>query len=134
MIGFAVQTVGTAIALWLTALIYPQISFGPNAGIGGVLVVAIVVGLANALIKPILKILSFPLSLMTLGLSALIVNAVLLLGVAWVTKELKVAFEVGGFPDKGFSVDAIVAAVVGAVILSVVSLLIGRLPFLKTSR
>jgi putative membrane protein len=133
MIGFAVETVGTAIALWLTSLIYPDISFGKDATVGGVLVVAIVVGVANGLVKPVLKILSLPLSMMTLGLSGLLVNAVVLLGVAWAAGQLKIPFVVGGFPGS-FSFTTIVAAIVGAAVLSIVSLLIGLLPFVKTSR
>ncbi|HEY7827908.1 MAG TPA: phage holin family protein [Candidatus Limnocylindrales bacterium] len=133
MIGFAAQTIGTAIALWLTSLIYAEISFGKDASAGEVLVVAIVVGLANALVKPVLKLLSLPLSMMTLGLSGLLVNAVVLLGVAWVAGELKIPFVVGGFPGS-FSTTTIVAAIAGAAVLSIVSLLIDLLPFVKTSR
>jgi putative membrane protein len=135
MIGFAAQTIGTAIALWLTSLIYAEISFGKDASAGEVLVVAIVVGLANALVKPVLKLLSLPLSMMTLGLSGLLVNAVVLLGVAWVAGELKIPFVVGGFPPvSNFSITTVVAAIVGAAVLSMVSLLIDLLPFVKTSR
>jgi putative membrane protein len=133
MIGFAVETVGTAIALWVTSLLYSEINFGKDASIGGILVVAIVVGLANALIKPVLKILSFPLSIMTLGLSGLLVNAVVLLGVAYATEQLKVNFTVGHFPPT-IDTTTLGAALIGAVILSVVSLAIGLLPFMKTSR
>jgi len=133
MIGFAVETIGTGIALWVTSLLYTEISFGKDASIGGVLIVAIVVGLANALIKPILKILSLPLSLLTLGLSALVVNAVVLLGVAWATEQLKVNFTVGNFPPT-IDTTSLGAALIGAVILSLVSLAIGLLPFMKTSR
>jgi putative membrane protein len=133
MIGFAVQTIGTAIALWVTSLVYSEISFGKDASPAGILIVAIVVGLANALVKPVLKILSLPLSIVTLGLSGLIVNAIVLLGVAWATEQLKVNFTVGNFPPT-IDLDSIIAAVVGAVILSVVSLAIGFLPFMKTSR
>lgn len=134
MIGFAVETVGTAIALWLTSLVYTDISFGKSPVIWHIVVVAIVVGLANALVKPVLKILSFPLSMMTLGLSGLLVNGVVLLGVAWVAEHLKITFTIGGFPGHGLSTTAIAAAVIGAVVLSVVSLAIGLLPFMKTSR
>jgi len=133
MIGFAVETIGTAIALWLTSLVYSDISFGRHPEALSVILVAIVVGLANALVKPVLKILSFPLSLMTLGLSGLIVNAVVLLGVAYVAEKLKVTFIVGHFPPT-IDTTTVAAAVIGAVVLSVVSLGIGLLPFMKTSR
>jgi len=134
MIGFAVETVGTAIALWLTSLVYTDISFGKSPEVWHIVLVAVVVGLANALVKPVLKILSFPLSMMTLGLSGLLVNGVVLLGVAWVAGKLKLAFTIGGFPGHGLSTTAIAAAVIGAIVLSVVSVGIGLLPFMKTSR
>ena len=133
MIGFAVEIVGTAIALWLTSLIYTDISFGKSPEIWHVVVVAVVVGVANALVKPVLKILSFPLSVMTLGLSGLFVNGVVLLGVAWVAEKLKITFIIGHFPHT-IDTTTIAAAVIGAVVLSVVSVGIGLLPFMKTSR
>jgi Predicted membrane protein len=134
MIGFAVETVGTALALWLTSLIYTDISFGKHPEIWSVVVVAVIVGLANALVKPVLKALSFPLSLLTLGLSGLIVNGLVLLGVAWAAEKLKITFTVGGFPTHSIDTTAVAAAVIGAIVLSVVSLLIGLIPVVKTSR
>ena len=133
MIGFATETIGTALALWVTTLVYSDISFGKHAEVWWVIVVAVVIGLANALVKPVLKILSFPLSMMTLGLSGLLVNGVVLLGVAWVAEKLKITFIIGHFPHT-IDTTTIAAAVIGAVVLSVVSVGIGLLPFMKTSR
>ena len=118
----------------MTSLVYSDISFGKHPEIWRVLVVAVVIGLANALVKPVLKILTFPVSLLTLGLSGLVVNAVVLLGVAFVAEKLKITFTIGGLPDPRSTRRRIAAAVIGAVVLSVVSLLIGLLPFMKTSR
>jgi putative membrane protein len=133
MIGFATETIGTALALWVTTLVYSDISFGKNPEVWSVIVVAVVIGLANALVKPALKILTFPVSLITLGLSGLIVNGVVLLGVAYIAEKLKITFTIGHFPHT-IDTTTIAAAVIGAVVLSVVSLLIGLLPFIKTSR
>lgn len=133
MIGFAVETIGTAVALWVTSLVYSDISFGKHPEIWAVVVVAIVVGLANALVKPVLKILTLPVSLVTLGLSGLVVNGVVLLGVAFIAEKLKITFTIGHFPHT-IDTTTIAAAVIGAVVLSVVSLVIGLLPFMKTSR
>ena len=133
MIGFATETIGTALALWVTTLVYSDISFGKHPEVWSVLVVAVVIGLANALVKPVLKILTLPVSLITLGLSGLIVNAVVLLGVAYIAEKLKITFTIGHFPHT-IDTTTIAAAVIGAVVLSVVSLLIGLLPFMKTSR
>jgi len=133
MIGFAIETIGTAVALWVTSLVYSDISFGKHPEAWAVVVVAVVVGLANALVKPVLKILTLPISLMTLGLSGLIVNGVVLLGVAYVAEQLKLTFKVGHFPPT-LDTTTIGAAIIGAIVLSVVSLAIGLLPFMKTSR
>ena len=133
MIGFAIETIGTAVALWVTSLVYSDISFGKHTEAWAVVVVAVVVGLANALVKPVLKILTLPISLMTLGLSGLIVNGVVLLGVAYVAEQLKLTFKVGHFPPT-LDTTTIGAAIIGAIVLSVVSLAIGLLPFMKTSR
>jgi putative membrane protein len=133
MIGFATETIGTALALWVTTLVYSDISFGKHPEVWSVIVVAVVIGLANAMVKPALKILTFPVSLITLGLSGLIVNGVVLLGVAYIAEKLKITFTIGHFPHT-IDTTTIAAAVIGAVVLSVVSLLIGLLPFIKTSR
>jgi uncharacterized membrane protein YvlD (DUF360 family) len=58
---------------------------------------------------------------------------VVLLGVAYIAEKLKITFTIGHFPHT-IDTTTIAAAVIGAVVLSVVSLLIGLLPFIKTSR
>ncbi len=133
MIGFILTAVGTGVALYVTALLYSGISFGADVKPLSILIVAAIFGLANTVIKPIVKALSLPLTILTFGMFGLLVNGALLLALAFVSEKLKLDFTVGGFPPK-FGLDAIIAAVVGGVILSVVSTAIGFLPFVKTSR
>ena len=77
--------------------------------------------LVNSYIKPIVKALSFPISLMTLGLVAFVINAALLLLVAWIdSATIKAGLVVGHFPPK-IDADTIVAAIIGALVLSIVS-------------
>jgi putative membrane protein len=76
-----------------------------------VLLVAFVFGLLNAILKPILLVLSFPILLVTLGLFALVVNAVMLL----LTSRLLESFEVSGFWT----------AVFGSLVISVVTMVLG---------
>lgn len=133
MIGIVATVVGTGIALWVTSLIYKGISFGANPQIVTIIIVAAILGLANAYIKPAIKLLSLPLTMMTFGLFGVILNGLLLLALAWVAGELGLKFTVGGFPPK-LGLDAFIAAVVGGVILSIVSTIIGFLPVLRTSR
>jgi putative membrane protein len=133
MIGIVTRIVGTGLALWITTLIYKDISFGSKPSIATVLVIAAIFGLVNAFLKPALKILSFPLSMMTLGLFGFVVNGVLLLVLAALAEAVGLKFVVGGFPPK-LGVDALVSAVVGGIVLSLVSMVIDRLPLVKTSR
>lgn len=133
MIDMIATVVGTGLALWVTSLIYKSISFGADPQIATVIIVAAILGLANALFKPAIKLLSLPLTLLTFGLFGLIVNGLLLLALAFVAHELGLKFTVGGFPPK-LGIDALIAAVVGGIILSIVSTIIGFLPVLRTSR
>ncbi|MGZ8501271.1 MAG: phage holin family protein [Candidatus Limnocylindrales bacterium] len=133
MIDMIATVVGTGLALWVTSLIYKDISFGADPQIATVIIVAAILGLANALFKPVIKLLSLPLTLLTFGLFGLIVNGLLLLALAFVANELGLKFTVGGFPPK-LGLDALIAAVVGGIILSIVSTIIGFLPVLRTSR
>jgi putative membrane protein len=133
MIGFILTVIGTGIALYATALIYSGISFGTDVKPLSIVIVAAIFGAANAVIKPILNILSLPLTILTFGMFGLLVNGGLLLAMAFVSDKLGLDFTVGGFPPK-FGLDAIIAAIVGGVVLSLVSTVIGFLPFVKTSR
>jgi putative membrane protein len=74
-----------------------------------------------------------PINVMTFGLFGLVINGVLLLLLAWVADLIGLTFTVGGFPPD-FGIDAIIAAVVGGIVLSIVSTVIGWLPFLNPSR
>jgi len=87
--------------------------------------IALVFALVNTYIKPIVKTLSFPISIMTLGLFTFVINAGLFLLVAWLCDDLlKITFTVGGFPPK-FGIDAVVAAVLGSLVVSIVSTALG---------
>ena len=133
MIGIVAKLIGTGLALWVTSRIYTDISFGSRVSIVTVLVVAAIFGVVNAFLKPVLKTLSFPLTMMTLGLFGVVINGVLLLLVAWIATKLRRHFSVGGFPPNLGS-NAFLAAIIGGIVLSVVSALIDMLPFVKTSR
>ncbi len=97
----------SALAVWIVAHVVPGISVsGPVAA----LIAALVIGLVNATLGVLLKILTFPLTLLTLGLFWFVINALML--------ELA-AYLVRGFQVRGFE-----AAFLGAIVLSVVSSLL----------
>ena len=89
------------------------------------IVLAIIAGVVNGLIKPIVRLLALPIRMATLGLIGFVINAAMLLLVAWLASLVNIDFTVGGFPPK-FSLDTITWAVVGAIVLSIISTIIGK--------
>ncbi len=87
--GFLLRVGFTGLALWIVTLIVPGMSFvgGQTTAqrIGIILVVALVFGLVNAFVKPIVQLLSIPLYILTLGLFHVVVNALMLWITAWIT-------------------------------------------------
>jgi putative membrane protein len=116
--GFIVGTVVTAVAFWVLTTFLPQfVTY--DGELVGLLGLAVIFGVVNGLIGPIIKILSFPLTLMTMGLIGFVVNAVLLLVTALVADSAGFNLTVGGFPPD-ITADTIVAAIIGSVVLSIV--------------
>jgi putative membrane protein len=123
LINFALQTVINAVALWVAAWAIPGITFGGGSTgqvITTVVVVALIFGIVNALIKPVLKLISLPLIILTLGLFVFIVNALMLQLTSWLAGKFDLAFHVQHF---------FWDAVLGALIVTFVSMV---LSFLKT--
>ena len=96
MRGFIIGTLATAVTFAIVAYLLPQIDYGDN--IPSLIVVALIAGVVNGFIKPIIKLFSLPLTLMTFGLFGLVINAGLLLLIAWVSSLVGITFTVGGFP------------------------------------
>jgi putative membrane protein len=124
--GIVIGIAATAIAFAILVNVLPTSMVEFKGDAVGLVILAIVFGLVNAFIKPVVKILSFPISMMTLGLSGIVINAALLLLVAWASDSVAgVAFRVGGFPAHGITADTAVAAVVASVALSIISTIVG---------
>lgn len=88
---FVLRAAVTGFALWVVTLIVPGLSFvGGDSKLeraGIIFVVAVIFGLVNAFIKPIVQILSIPLYILTLGLFHIVVNAFMLWITAWITRH-----------------------------------------------
>lgn len=87
----------------------------------GLIVLGVIFGVVNGLIGPVVKAMSLPLSVMTMGLAGILVNAGLLLLTAIVATSLGFDLTIGNFPPNLFTADTIVAAVVGSVVIGVVT-------------
>ncbi|MGV0642113.1 phage holin family protein [Mycolicibacterium sp. XJ879] len=89
--SFLLRAALTGLALWVVTLIVPGIRFvGADSTlqeIGIIFVVAVVFGLVNAVIKPIVQIISIPLYILTLGLIHIVINALMLWITSWITEN-----------------------------------------------
>jgi putative membrane protein len=118
--GFVVGTIVTAIAFFILTKFLPQfVSY--DGDLPGLIVISVVFGIVNGLIGPIVRLMALPIRMATLGLVGFLINAGLLLLTAWITSLLKFDLKVGDFPPDLLSIDTLVAAIVGAVVLSLVS-------------
>ena len=111
--GLAVRFVVNVAALWLAQAVVPGFDI---RGAAALIFGAVIFGVVNALVRPVVAALSCLLTLVTLGLFTLIINAAMLGLTAWLAGKFDLAFEVDGF----------VAALFGALIIAVVSTLLTR--------
>jgi putative membrane protein len=118
--GLILHALVTAIAIAIAALIVPGLHWGlVDYGLGepgkylSLFFTAIVLGVLNAFIKPILVIISMPLTCATLGLFMFVINAIMLFLLALI-------------PQLGFQVDGFIPALLGSIVISLVSFLISR--------
>jgi putative membrane protein len=124
--GFILAILASAIAFVILLNVLPDTLIAFEGDTLQLALLAVAVGIVNAVIKPIVKILSLPISMMTLGLAGIAINAGLLLGVAWLADSwAKLNFTIGGWPASGFTSDTIVGAVVASVLLGILSAIVG---------
>ncbi|MEU6361907.1 phage holin family protein [Streptomyces albidoflavus] len=114
MTNFLVKTLANAAALLVAVWLLNDITLtGDSTGNKAItlIVVALIFGLVNFLVKPVVKVLTFPLFVLTLGLITLVVNALMLMLTSWLAGQFDLSFHVDGFWT----------AVLGGLIISVVS-------------
>ncbi|TYB94687.1 phage holin family protein [Micromonospora sp. WP24] len=98
--GFLIRWAITAVALWITTVVVPGVHVGGRSGANTVLtlvVVALIFGLVNAVLKPVIKVVGCIFYLLTLGLFALVVNALLFLLTDRIAHALDLPFRIDGF-------------------------------------
>ncbi len=119
MNSFIIRLLVNAAALWVAAQFVPGIRIDGTGTTYWVtlLIVAFIFGLVNALVKPIISILTLPLTILTLGLFIFVVNALMLVLTSGISDVLHLGFHVIGFG----------AALLGAIIITIISFLISHL-------
>ena len=121
MFEFAVRVAINAIALIAAIKLVPHVDFAGSWW--QLLILAVIFGVVNAYIRPIVKLLSLPLTIVTFGLIGFVINIVMVLLAAWVAQLFNIHFTLGGWPASGFKIDTIVAALLTSIVISVVSAL-----------
>jgi putative membrane protein len=116
--GYVIRVLVTAVALWISTLILSGITLTTDQTwkkVLTLLAVAVIFGLVNGVIRPIIKVIGCAAYVLTLGLIAIVVNGALFLLVSWIAGRLSLPFHVDGFWT----------AVLGALIVGVISWLMG---------
>ncbi len=112
--GYIIRLAISAVALWISTLVLSGITLGGDSTlkkVGTLIAVAIIFGVVNAVIRPIVKTVGCAFYVLTLGLIALVVNGLLFLLTSWIAGKLSLPFHV----------DGLVTAILGALIVGVVS-------------
>ncbi len=132
---FVIQVVINAFALWVASWVLPGMIIAPTAIVGGrgggsangaetintvlaYLFIGLVFGVVNALVKPIVKLLSLPVTILTLGLFTIVINAAMLWLTAWASSYTPIQLTIDDF---------FWTAILAALIISIVSLVAGNL-------
>ena len=128
MLRFLISTIVNAVGLWVATLVVPQIKLTPYGGdglwetIASFLLIGALFGLVNAIIGPVIKILAFPLYIITFGLISFVINGALLLLVAWLSNLLGAdVFSIDGFTPEGLEIASFGWAILAALVMSVAS-------------
>ena len=116
--AFIVRLLVTAASLWVAVTFVPGINY--TGSWPGLLGVALVFGIINAIIRPILYFLTCPIIVLTLGLFVLILNAFLLMLTSGVAQWLGISFHVTGF------VPALIGGIVIGIVSAVLNIFVGK--------
>lgn len=112
-----IRLVVNAVAIWVATLVVDGIELtgaDTREKVFALLVAAVIFGLVNAVIKPIVKLFALPLFILTLGLITFVINALMLWLTSWISEKVGLAFHVDGFWP----------ALLGALVVTVVSFLL----------
>ena len=90
MIGFILKCILTAVLVYGLSLVLPGVALN---GVGSAAILVIVLGILNAIVKPVLQILGFPITVLTLGLFLLVINVI----IVKLADYLMSSFDVHGF-------------------------------------
>jgi putative membrane protein len=124
MVDFLLKLAVNTAALLVAVRVVPQLelSFGRDGqDWWRALAVAGLFGVVNSYLRPILKVLSLPLTLVTLGLMGLVVNVALFLLVGFVSGQLRLGLSIAAWPAGPFDADVAITALLASIVMSLVA-------------
>jgi putative membrane protein len=119
VVDIAIRTLINAVALVAAVQLVPGARFAGEWW--QLAVVAFIFGLINAYLRPIVRLLSLPLNLLTFGLTGFVINAALLMLLALISGELRLGFTLDGWPAAPLDAEVFVTAFLAALVVSAVS-------------
>jgi putative membrane protein len=130
MLRFLVSTIVNAVGLFVATSLVPQVNITPYGGdgvwetIASFLLIGALFGIVNAVIAPVIKVLAFPLYIITFGLIAFVINGAMLLLVAWLSGLIgSEILTIEGFTSEGLTIDSLGWAILAAIVMSIASFL-----------
>jgi putative membrane protein len=112
IVSYVIQCLLLALSIWVAAKLVDGIHL---VGWQSTIIVAVILGLLNGFVKPTISLIALPLTMLTLGLFSIVINSALLLLTSWIAKN---------FNEVSFYVNDFLSAVFGAIIISIVSIVV----------
>jgi putative membrane protein len=119
MVDIVIRLAINAIAVIVAITFVPGAAF--DGDIWKLVLLAAVIGLVNAFLRPIVKLMALPLTLLTFGLVGLVINTAMVIVAAAISDNLTIGFTLGGWPPGEIAFDTIIAAFLTALVISIVS-------------
>jgi putative membrane protein len=130
MLRFLVSTIVNAVGLFVATSLIPQVNITPYGGegvwetIASFLLIGAMFGIVNAVVAPVIKVLAFPLYIITFGLISFVINGAMLLLVAWLSGLIgSEILTIEGFTSEGLTIDSLGWAILAAIVMSIASFL-----------
>lgn len=119
--NFVIKLLGNMAGIWLASVIVSGIALPTSSGFlqafGVLAVIALIFTLVNMLVRPLLKVVTFPIYVLTFGLFALVVNALMFSLTGWLSTQIGFGLAVSGFWSAVFG--AIITAIVASIVTGI---------------
>ena len=124
VIDVLVKIAINAVALLAAVELVPGLSFEFGPDWWKLLLVALILGVINTYLRPIVKLLALPINLLTMGLVGLVINTAMVLLLAVASDQLRLGFTIHGWPVRAFTIEVVWAAFLASIVISVVALVL----------